>query len=96
MSDPTLKQFEFRDGTVTGDTSQEDAKNFAADFQGLRHFGSKIGQALDLGNVWLGAYREADFTHLWTCSVDGQSGSGGMIASHAPLFELFQHVSTEA
>jgi hypothetical protein len=94
--DPTLKMFEFHDGTVSGDTSPEDAENFARDFQGLRHFAQKMGNALDLGDVWMGGYREADFTHLWSCSLDGKSGQGAVIARHAPLFELLQNISDDA
>lgn len=93
--DPTLKLFEFRDGIVTGDTGADDAENFAADYQGLRHFAEKISSALDLGDAWMGGFRETDFTHLWEASVDGKSGAGAMIDGHAPLFELLQHVSPD-
>src|SRR3569623_683239 len=79
-----LKKFELKDGNVVGDTSEEDAKNFAADFQGLRHFGGKIGEALDLGAPWLGAFRETDFTHIWAYEGDAVSasdpGKGVMVA----------------
>jgi hypothetical protein len=91
----TLKVFEFKDGTVTGVTGASDVKDFAADFQGLRHFADKIGEALELSPVWLGGMREADFTHLWNCTPDGNSGKGAIIASAAPFFELLQHISTE-
>jgi hypothetical protein len=93
--DTSLKLFEFAQGTVTGDTTPEDAENFARDFQGLRHFAQKMGSALDLGDVWMGGFREADFTHLWSCSLDGKSGHGAMIAKHAPMFELLQNVSDD-
>ena len=94
-SDLTLKLFEFRAGIVSGDTGPDDAENFAADYQGLRHFADKVASALDLGAVWMGGFREADFTHLWSCSSDFQTGAGAMIEAHAPLFELLQHVSPE-
>lgn len=93
---PALKLFEFRDGSVTGQTSPEDAENFSRDFQGLRHFAQKMGDVLDLGDVWMGSFREADFTLLWSCSLDGQSGQGAMIEKHAPMFELLQNVTDEA
>ena len=93
--DPSLKLFEFRDGTVSGHSGPDDAEDFAADYQGLRHFAEKIASALDLGDVWMGGFREADFTHLWSCSVDGKSGAGAIVATYAPLFELLQHVSPE-
>ena len=54
-----------------------------------------MGEALDLGDLWLGGFREADFTHLWSCSLDGQSGRGAMITKHAPMFELLQNVSDD-
>lgn len=91
-----LKRFEIRDGNVVGDTSEEDALHFAADFQGLRHFGQKIGEALDLGDPWLGAFREADFTHLWAYTGNATSatdpGNGVVIPRHAPLVELLEDV----
>lgn len=93
--DPTLKLFEFRDGIVSGITGPEDAEDFAADYQGLRHFAEKISSALELGDAWMGGFREADFTHLWSCTADGKSGAGAMLAAHAPLFELLQHVATD-
>ncbi len=92
-----LKLFQLRDGNVVGDTSMEDAKHFAADFQGLRHFGQKIGEALDLGAPWMGAFREADFTHLWAYEGLGISasdpGNGAVIDRHVPLMELLESVS---
>lgn len=94
-----LKLFQLRDGNVVGDTSEEDAKNFAADFQGLRHFGQKIGEALDLGTPWLGAFRETDLTHLWAFEGLGitanDPGNGAVIARHVPLMELLESVSAE-
>ena len=91
-----LKRFEIRDGNVSGDTSEEDVKHFAADFQGLRHFGQKIGESLDLGTPWLGAFREADFTHLWAYagnhSLPTDPGNGAMIARHSALVELLEEV----
>lgn len=91
-----LKKFELKDGNVVGDTSEEDAKNFAADFQGLRHFGRKIGEALDLGVPWLGAFREADFTHLWAYEGEAASpsdpGKGVMVAKHAALVGLLEEI----
>ena len=89
-----LLRFEFRDGNVLGDTSEADAQHFAADFQGLRHFGQKIGEALDLGAPWLGAFRETDFTHLWAYDGDATTptdpGKGVTIARHAPLVGLLE------
>ena len=82
-----------------GDTNEEDAKHFAADFQGLRHFGQKIGEALDLGAPWLAAFREEDYTHLWAFEGLGISpndpGNGAVITRHAPLMELLESVSAD-
>ena len=94
-----LKRYELRDGNVLGDTSEEDVLHFAADFQGLRHFGQKIGEALELGTPWLGAFREADFTHLWaydgSATLPSDPANGVVIARHAPLVELLEEVFGE-
>jgi hypothetical protein len=86
-----LKLFRVQEGAVTGTCGQDDANHFAADFQGLRHFGAKIGEALDLGEPWLGAFRETDFTHLWAAPQKGDSAaSGAMTDSRAQLRDLLE------
>ena len=92
---PSLKSFEFTNGSIVGHDDVTEAEHFAADFQGLRHFAQKIGDAMDLGEVWMGSFRERDFALLWSCSIDGLSGQGAMIDSNAPLFELLQNVSPD-
>lgn len=91
-----LKRFELRDGNVLGDTNEEDVRNFAADFQGLRHFGQKIGEALDLGSPWLGAFRETDYTHLWAfpgnSTLPTDPGNGAVVSRHVPLVGLLEEV----
>jgi hypothetical protein len=87
--DPTPRVFRVQDGVVTGNTGQEDANNFAADFQGLRHFGNLIGEALDLGHSKLAALQEADFAHLWTKLSEADEVAGGaMVLRKASLSEL--------
>ncbi|MDP1586363.1 MAG: hypothetical protein Q8M07_01355, partial [Prosthecobacter sp.] len=49
-----LQLFTLKDGLVASDSGQEAVNNYAADFQGLRHFGLKIGECLDLGSPWTG------------------------------------------
>lgn len=93
---PTLKTFEFTNGSIIGHDDAVEAQHFAADFQGLRHFANKISDSMDLGEVWMGGFREKDFTLLWSCAVDGLSGQGAMIDKSAPLFELLQNVATDA
>ncbi len=93
---PALKLFEFANGTIIGHDDPTEAEHFAADFQGLRHFANKIGETMELGDVWMGGFREKDFTLLWSCAVDGMSGQGAMIDKSAPLFELLQNVSADA
>ncbi len=92
---PALKLFEFANGAITGQTDAADAEHFAADFQGLRHFAEKAGAALELGPLWMAGMREVDYTVLWSCSTDGESGQGAMIESSAPLFELLQNVASD-
>ena len=93
---PTLKLFDFANGSIIGHDDPVEAEHFAADFQGLRHFAHKIADSMDLGEVWMGGFREKDFTLLWSSAVDGVSGKGAMIDKNAPLFELLQNVATDA
>jgi hypothetical protein len=78
--DTSPRLFRVQDGAVTGNTGQEDANNFAADFQGLRHFGNAIGEALDLGPAKLAALQETDFAHLWR-TLD-QEGNASLSELH--------------
>jgi hypothetical protein len=89
-----LQRFELADGKVAGDGTQEETENFAADLQGLRHFGRRIGAALDLGEPWHGGFREDDFTHLWAATTEGTSdtdpANGAMIGRKVPYYELIE------
>lgn len=96
---PDLQTFQMKDGRIESDAEQTAVDNFAADFQGLRHFGSKIGAALELGDPWLGAFRETDSTLMFLYPSVGvgpdDPGKGGAIDARVPLFELIETLSQE-
>lgn len=89
-----------RSGRIESDAGQTAVDNFAADFQGLRHFGAKIGSVLELGEPWMGAFRETDDTLMFLYPSVGVTaddpGTGGMIKSRVPLFEMVETLSQEA
>jgi len=97
---PDLQTFQMNSGRIESDADQTAVDHFAADFQGLRHFGAKIGAALELGAPWLGACREPDFTLMFVYPSVGVSaddpGTGGMIDSRVPLYEMIETLSNEA
>ena len=97
---PDLQTFQMNAGHIESDAGQTAVDHFAADFQGLRHFGTKIGSALELGEPWLGAFREADSTLMFMYPSAGigpdDPGTGGMIDASVPLFELVETLSQEA
>src|SRR6478736_2548401 len=53
-----LRLFDIRNGLVISETGQKDADDFAADFQGLRHFADRIGGSLELGASLYAALHE--------------------------------------
>ena len=57
-----LQLFTLREGLVSSTADQTLVDAFAADFQGLKHFGAKLGEALELGPPWTGTLQEEDFT----------------------------------
>lgn len=89
--------FQIENGSVSGDATQEETEAFAADLQGLRHFASRLGFALDLGDAWHAGFREEDFTHLWACTSEGTSetdpAAGAMAGRHLPYYELIEHLT---
>ncbi len=92
--DTSPKFFKIQGSSVVGDSGQEDTNHFAADFQGLRHFGQKIAEALDLEGPWHAAFREQDFSHFWATEThEGNSGAGVMVAKRIALIELFDLVT---
>lgn len=96
---PEVTLFKMQSGRIESDAGQEAVNRFAADFQGLRHFGAKIGEALELGDPWQGAFREADYTLMFVYPSVGvgpdDPGQGGMIAARVPLYEMVETLVTE-
>ncbi|MCW0216679.1 MAG: hypothetical protein OJI67_00015 [Prosthecobacter sp.] len=94
-----LTLFTLKEGIVESSTGQELVDAFAADFQGLRHFGSKIGDALNLGNAWTGMLQEEDLTVTYAYFGEGTGpndpGAGAMIGKKTLLFELLTKVTTQ-
>lgn len=91
-----LQRFLVREGVVESDAAQEVVDNYAADFQGLRHFGQKVGEALDLGVPWTVSLREAQFT-LNYAQIEEALGAGALIGQREALSTLLTEVSqTEA
>lgn len=93
-----LQLFTLKDGLVASDSGQEAVDNFAADFQGLRHFGAKIGECMDLGAPWMGTLQEEDFTLNFAYFDAGTSaedpGAGALIGDRIPMFELLTRVNS--
>ncbi len=92
-----LQFFTLKNGVVASDGGQEAVNHFAADFQGLRHFGLKIGQCLELGAPWMGTLQEEDFTlNFANCDAgtDQETGAGALIGKHTPMFELLTQVKS--
>lgn len=96
---PPLSLFHLQDGLVESSAGQEIVDAFAADFQGLRHFGSKIGDALNLGDAWTGALQEEDMTVAYAYFGEGTGpkdpGAGALVGKRASLYEMLTHVTTE-
>jgi hypothetical protein len=87
-----LQLFTLKDGVVASDSGQDAVNHFAADFQGLRHFGLKVGECLELGAPWTGTLQEDDFTlnfAYFDAGTDAQDpGAGAHIGERMPMFEL--------
>lgn len=99
QSPPPLTLFSLLDGHVESSAGQEVVDAFAADFQGLRHFGSKIGDALNLGDAWTGALQEEDLTVAYAYFGEGTGpkdpGAGALVGRRASLYEMLTHVTSE-
>lgn len=93
-----LQLFTLKDGVVASDSGQEAVDNFAADFQGLRHFGLKLGECMELGAPWMGTLQEDDFTlnfAYFDAGTDAQDpGAGALIGERIPMFELLTRVNS--
>lgn len=88
----TLRTFEIQNGLVISETGQQDADDFAADFQGLRHFADRVGSSLELGSSLYAALHEQEFTFMFLLPVDAQAqpsrATGAMIAANVSNNEL--------
>lgn len=91
-SPPNLRLFQIQNGLVIGESGQQDADDFAADFQGLRHFADRIGGSLELGGSLYAALHEPAFTFMFLMPPDahGQASkaAGAMIDSNVSNNEL--------
>jgi hypothetical protein len=80
---PSIRFFNIQNGLVISETGQQDADDFAADFQGLRHFADRIGAGLELGGSLYASLHEPDFTFMYLLPPDFNarpaSASGAMI-----------------
>ena len=87
-----LRIFEIQNGLVIGETGQQDADDFAADFQGLRHFAEKIGQTLELGSSFYASLHEPDFTFMYLLPPNSgeqpSKATGAMISAGVSNYEL--------
>lgn len=79
----SLRVFEIQNGLVISETGQQDADDFAADFQGLRHFANRIGATLELGDAHYATFHEPAFSFIY--SLPHQSNpkiSGAMVEAN--------------
>jgi hypothetical protein len=93
-----LQLFTLKDGVVASNSGQEAVNNYAADFQGLRHFGLKVGECLELGAPWMGTLQEEDFTlnfAYFDAGTDAKDpGAGALIGERVPMFELLTRANS--
>jgi hypothetical protein len=88
----SLRVFQIQNGLVISESGQQDADDFAADFQGLRHFADRIGGTLELGASLYAALHEPGFTFMFLLPPNAQSlpgnALGAMIGSNVSNNEL--------
>jgi hypothetical protein len=96
--------FDLRGAMIESDQPQEAVDAFAADFQALRHFGLKMGAALNLGSPSAGILSETGHTLAYS-NPDAAPmeslvvGSGIDAASRIPVsvaLELLSHTGQSA
>ncbi|MES2595511.1 MAG: hypothetical protein V4662_09255 [Verrucomicrobiota bacterium] len=94
-----LTVFTLREGVVESSADQTLVDAFAADFQGLRHYGNKLGEALALGSPWTGMIQEEDLSVAYAYFGEGTSpndpGAGALIGKKTLLYELLTKVTTQ-
>lgn len=98
---PVLQTFSMHGGLIESDAGQAAVDDFAADFQGLRHFGTRVGESLELGAPLIGCFREPDFTLMFACEEGTDpgkaDGAGARISQRlalAPLLDLLLEPSS--
>ncbi len=88
----SLRIFQIQNGLVISESGQQDADDFAADYQGLRHFSDRIGQVLDLGSSLYASVHEPQFTFMYllpdNAGAQPAKASGAMIGSSVANTEL--------
>ncbi|HYF35359.1 MAG TPA: hypothetical protein VD994_08735 [Prosthecobacter sp.] len=93
-----LTTFILKNGVVESGAEQALVDAFAADFQGLRHFGSRLGEALELGSPWSGVLREDDFTLGYGYFGEGTGaedpGAGALVGKQIPLYDMLTTFTT--
>ena len=91
--------FTLKNGIVESSAEQASVDAFAADFQGLRHFGMKLGEALEVGPPWSGLLQEEDFTLGYAYFGEGTGpndpGAGGLVGKKVLLYELLTKITTQ-
>ncbi len=96
---PPLTFFTLKDGLVESDADQDQVNAFAAEFQGLRHFGSKIGDVLNLGDAWTGSLQEESLTvtyaYLGKETGAKDPGNGLRAQQDILLYESLSHVTSQ-
>jgi hypothetical protein len=93
-----LTLFSLKQGLVESSAEQVLVDAFAADFQGLRHFGTKIGEALNLDAPWSGLLQEEDLTVAYAYFGEGTGpndpGGGALVGKKALLYDLLTQITT--
>jgi len=94
-----LETYDLKDGLVSSELGQTSVDAFAADFQALRHFGEKLGNALDFNAPWMGALQESGYSVAFSTpekSLDTTPlGKGARVGQRALLFELLSHITEQ-
>ena len=94
-----LETYDLKEGLVSSDLGQASVDAFAADFQALRHFGEKLGNALDMSNPWMGALQESGYSVAYSTPEKALDtlplGKGARVGQRALLFELLTLITDQ-
>ncbi|WP_009964136.1 hypothetical protein [Verrucomicrobium spinosum] len=89
---PSLRVLEIQNGLVISESGQQDADDFAADYQGLRHFADRVGGALELGGSLYAAIHEPEFSMMFLLPVGADKPAtqavGAMVDANVSNNEL--------